>query len=214
MGLFISFEGCEGCGKSTQAKRLAAELQRQGYPVTRTYEPGGTPLGAQLRRYLKRASDSTISPEAELLLFTAARSQLTRDIILPALEQGHIVICDRYSDSTVAYQGYGRGLSLDTIAVVNQLATNGLRPDLVLLLDMDPFCALQRKKMPRDRFEHEVLDFHQRVRNGYLRLAREDPSRWVVLDASHSFPGTARTIQQVVSSLVKSTGILQQLSEH
>lgn len=211
MGLFISFEGCEGCGKSTQAKRLAVELQRLGYAVTRTYEPGGTPLGQQLRRYLKKVHEAAISPEAEMLLFAAARSQLTRDILVPALEQNQIVICDRYSDSTVAYQGFGRGLSLDTIAEVNRIATRGLRPDLVFLLDMDPSRALQRKKATRDRFEHEVLEFHLRVREGYLRIAHEDPSRWVVLDASRSFSSTAHQIQQVVATILERAGSLKRL---
>lgn len=211
MGLFITFEGCEGCGKSTQTRRLAAELQRQGYAVTRTYEPGGTPLGEQLRRYLKKVHEAVISPEAEMLLFAAARSQLTRDIILPALEQNQIVICDRYSDSTVAYQGFGRGLPLDTITEVNRIATSGLRPDLVFLLDMDPSRALQRKKATRDRFEHEVLEFHLRVRKGYLQIAHEDPSRWVVLDASRSFSSTAYQIQQVVATIIGKTRSLQRL---
>ncbi len=213
MALFISLEGCEGCGKSTQAKRLTAGLQRHGYRVTRTYEPGGTPLGEQLRRYLKKSRDAAISAEAELLLFAAARSQLTRNVILPALKQGHVVICDRYAASTVAYQGYGRGLPLDTIATVNHLATGGLQPDLVLLLDMDPSRALQRKKQPRDRFEHEVVEFHERVRYGYLELARSDPSRWTVIDASGSFARTTQYIWQTVSPLLDRYSLLQQSPE-
>ncbi len=212
MGLFISLEGCEGCGKSTQAKRLAADLERRGYSVTRTYEPGGTPLGEQLRRYLKRTQHPVISPEAELLLFAAARSQLTRNIILPALEQDRIVICDRYADSTMAYQGYGRGVPLDTIATVNRIATTGLQPDLVLLLDMDPSRALQRKRLPRDRFEHEVLEFHERVRHGYLEMARAEPARWVVLDASSSFSSTTRSIWQAVSNLLDRSHSVQRVS--
>ena len=202
MGLFITFEGGEGCGKSTQAKQLAAELERHGHRVTLTYEPGGTPLGEELRRCLKRARDGGITAEAELLLFAAARSQLTTTVLLPALEQDSVVICDRYSDSTVAYQGYGRGLPLTTVATVNQIATRGLRPDLTVLLDMDPTRALLRKGRSRDRFEHESAAFHERVRNGYLALAQAEPIRWLVLDASNPPATTAQAIWSRVSTLL------------
>lgn len=202
MRLFITFEGGEGCGKSTQAKHLATELEQHGQKVILTYEPGGTPLGEELRRSLKRARGGGVTAEAELLLFAAARSELTATILLPALEQGEVVVCDRYADSTVAYQGYGRGLPLDTIAAVNQLATRGLRPDLTVLLDMDPARALRRKKRSRDRFEHESPEFHERVRNGYLALAQADPARWIVLDADGSPAVTARLIWSRVAALL------------
>ncbi len=149
-----------------------------------TYEPGGTPLGEELRRCLKRVRDGGFAAEAELLLFGAARSQLTSTFILPALRRGDIVVCDRYADSTVAYQGYGRQLPLDDVNMVNRIATGGLRPDLIVLLDMDPTRALLRKKEARDRFEHETPQFHERVRTGYLELARGEPTRWLVLDAA------------------------------
>jgi len=200
--LFISFEGGEGCGKSTQAKRLAAKLERHGYHVVRTYEPGGTPLGEELRRCLKRTRDGGITAEAELLLFAAARSQLTRTLILPALEQGSIVICDRYSDSSVAYQGCGRGLPMTSVATLNEIATNGLRPDLTVLLDMDPAIALLRKRHNRDRFEHESAAFHERVRSAYLELAKADPVRWLVIDASGSPSVTSQRIWSRVSTLL------------
>ncbi len=202
MGLFITFEGGEGCGKSTQAKRLATRLERNGYPVTLTHEPGGTPLGEELRRCLKRVRDDHVVAEAELLLFSAARSQLTLTLILPALQQGKIVVCDRYANSTVAYQGYGRKLPFADIEEVNRIATAGLRPDLVVLLDMDPGHALMRKKESRDRFEHESPEFHERIRSGYLELARAEPARWLVLDATNSPAVTAGLIWSRVSSLL------------
>ncbi len=211
MGFFISFEGCEGCGKSTQAKLLAANLQQRGYSTTLTHEPGGTSLGEELRCCLKRAREGAISPEAELLLFAAARAQLTLDVILPALEKNRIVICDRYSDSTVAYQGYGRGLDLDTIAAVNLTATRGLSPDVVVLLDMDPSGALARKRLPRDRFEHEGLEFHQRVRDGYLKLAQAEPARWLVLDASNPPSISAQSVYQRVATLLDQSTVSHDL---
>ena len=202
MGLFITFEGGEGCGKSTQAKRLAAELERHGHRVTLTYEPGGTPVGEELRRSIKRVRDGDITAEAELFLFAAARSQLTVTVLLPALERGDVVICDRYSDSTVAYQGYGRGLSFDVLSSVNGVATRGLRPDLTVLLDMDPARALLRKGRDRDRFEHESPQFHERVRGGYLALARAEADRWLVVDSSGSPTSTFQAIWAKVLLLV------------
>lgn len=202
MGLFITLEGGEGCGKSTQAKKLAAAIEHSGHHVTLTYEPGGTPLGMELRRCLKRVRDGGLTAEAELLLFAAARSQLTTVVLRPALERGDVAISDRYADSTTAYQGFGRGLPLGTVAAVNQLATQGLRPDLTILLDMDPTLALQRKGRTRDRFEHESAEFHRRVREGYLDMARAEPARWLVLDASRSPSETARAIWSRVSPLL------------
>ena len=202
MGLLITFEGGEGCGKSTQAKLLADELEQHGHRVVLTYEPGGTPLGEELRRSLKRARHEGVTAEAELLLFAAARSELTTTLILPALERGDIVVCDRYADSTMAYQGYGRGLPLDTVAAINRLATRGLRPDLTIFLDMDPARALLRKKRSRDRFEHESPEFHERVRNGYLALVETEPARWLVLDADSPPPVTAQRIWSHVSTFI------------
>ena len=203
MGLFISFEGGEGCGKSTQARRLAAQLKRAGHPVVRTHEPGGTALGDELRRSLKRSRDTLVSPEAELLLFAAARAQLAREVIIPALERDCIVICDRFTDSTVAYQGYGRGLPLDLVETINSVAARDLRPDLIVLLDMDPAVALKRKGQQGDRFEMEGLAFHERVRQGYHLLAAEEPQRWLVLDATRPPGRTARSILRRVQSLVE-----------
>ena len=203
MGLFISFEGGEGCGKSTQARRLAVQLKRAGHRVVRTHEPGGTALGTELRRSLKRCRDTLLSPEAELLLFAAARAQLAREVIIPALERDSIVICDRFTDSTVAYQGYGRGLPLDLVETINSVVALELRPDLIVLLDMDPALALKRKGQPRDRFELEGLGFHERVRQGYRLLAAEEPQRWLVLDATCSPGTTARSILRRVQGLLE-----------
>ncbi len=205
MGLFISFEGGEGCGKSTQAKRLATQLRRRGYDVLLTYEPGGTPLGEELRRCLKKLRDEDIGAESELLLFAAARNQLTRTRILPVLARGGIVVCDRYSDSTVAYQAYGRGLPMDVVATVNRIADAGVRPDLVVLLDMDPAEALQRKKQVKDRFEDASSAFHKRVRSGYRELAKAEADRWLVLNAAAAPSATARSIWARVEQLLKTT---------
>jgi dTMP kinase len=184
VSLFISFVGGEGSGKSTQAERLAQRLRAHGYAVLKTYEPGGTTLGDELRRLLKDHRSVDLAPESELLLFAAARSQLTREVIQPALAEGAVVICDRYMDSTTAYQGYGRELPPAVINSINHIATGGLRPDLVVLLDMRPDESLKRKRQPRDRIEIENAAFHQRVRDGYLELAKSEPERWLVLDAA------------------------------
>ena len=203
MGLLITFEGGEGCGKSTQSKRLALKLQQVGHKVLRTYEPGGTDLGMEIRRSLKKTRETSVAPETELLLFAAARAQLTEEVILPALSEDCIVICDRFTDSTLAYQGYGRGLSLDLIESLNTIAARGVIPDLVLLLDMDPSLALNRKLQPRDRFEFEDITFHERVRKGYLLLAEQDPERWLVLNASRPLNHTAQSILTRVQSLLE-----------
>jgi len=187
LGLFITFEGGEGCGKSTQAKALWTELSRLGIPVELTHEPGGTSLGNELRRLLKTKSrrQDEISPEAELLLFAACRIQLTTEVILPNLRKGKIVICDRFADSTTSYQGYGRGVSLTTIKTINELATQNIKPDLTILLDITAEKGLGRKQdSAEDRFETEEIAFHNKVRDGYLRLAAEEPERWLVVDAT------------------------------
>ena len=184
MALFITFEGSEGCGKSTQAKALYSKLYQQGIPAILTHEPGGTVLGSEIRRTLKRKRGCPVSPEAELFLFAASRAQLIAEVIRPALQEGKIVICDRFSYSTSAYQGCGRGLSLPTVEMVNSLATQNLKPDIVILLDLLPEQGLVRKQNLKDRFELEDLSFHRRVREGYLKMAAADPNRWLVIDAS------------------------------
>lgn len=184
MALFVSFEGGEGSGKSTQARSLYRRLLRGGIPAVLSREPGGTPAGTEIRRLLKSPKKPAVSPLAELFLVAASRAQLVTELIRPNLGRGTTVICDRYADSTVAYQGYGRGIDLDFIRAVNDGATQGLFPDLVVLLDIPVEVGLTRKKPARpDRFEEEEADFHRRVRRGYLKLAGADPQRWLVIDA-------------------------------
>lgn len=184
MGLFITFEGGEGCGKSTQSRLLLKKLEQQNVPVVLTHEPGGTALGNELRKTLKRKRDSSISPQAELFLLAASRAQLVVEVIRPALEEGKIVICDRFTHSTLVYQGYGRGLDFTAIKMVNNMATRYLNPDLIILLDISPEQGLARKRSLKDRFELEDLSFHRRVREGYLKMAAAEPDRWLVIDAS------------------------------
>jgi dTMP kinase len=183
--LFISFEGGEGCGKTTQSRLLAQRLKQLAIPCLALREPGGTPLGESIRRWLKDKSGSSISSQAELLLFNASRSQLVSDVILPALRDGSVVVCDRFADSSLAYQGYGRGLDINSVKQINHFATGGLKPDLVFLLDLSPEVGLGRKGgREADRFESEELAFHRKVREGFLRLASTEQERWVVIDAA------------------------------
>lgn len=185
MALFITFEGGEGCGKSTQARALYRRLSKSGMPVLLTHEPGGTPFGERARRHLKQANKSPISPLAELFLVAASRAQLVEEVVRPSLDRDITVICDRYTDSTLAYQGYGRGIDLGIIRRVNTIVTGGLSPDWIVLLDVPVDVGLVRKKgAGRDRFESEELTFHERVRQGYLAMARADPGRWLVLDGT------------------------------
>ncbi len=203
MFLFITFEGGEGCGKSFQAKALYRRLKRRASPALLTHEPGGTPLGRKLRRQLKRTEGSDISPLAELFLFNASRAQLVDEVIKPALGRGEIVVCDRFADSTAAYQSYGRGLALETVTAVNNAATGGLQPDLTVLLDIPPQSGLERKGEQRhDRFEQEALAFHQRVRDGYLKLAAGEPERWLVIDATLPKAKVEQIIWQHVTRLI------------
>jgi dTMP kinase len=180
--VFIVFEGGEGSGKSTQAKALANRLRRLGFPVVLTHEPGGTLLGNKLRRWLKWGRG--VTTQSELFLFLASRSQLVSRVIRPALDSGKIVICDRFDASTYAYQGYGRGMDLAFLENLNGFVTDGLRPDLIVLLDLDAEKGLERKRMRLDCFEREEYAFHRRVREGYLKMAASDPERWLVIDGS------------------------------
>ncbi|MFN3974062.1 MAG: dTMP kinase [Dehalococcoidia bacterium] len=184
-GRLITFEGIEGAGKTTQARLLVRRLQRKGIPTLLIREPGGTPLGERLRRLLKDAR-LTLAPEAEALLFLASRAQVLHQVVAPALGRGQWVVADRWADSTLAYQGYGRGLPLEALRAGNRMAAGGLtHPHLTVLLDIPPEEALRRRKpSPNDRFEAAGLDFLRRVREGYLALAREEPERWLVVDAN------------------------------
>jgi dTMP kinase len=190
-GRFITFEGGEGCGKSTQARRLKAALEAEGREVLLVREPGGTGLGERIRPILKEKGGDEPCDRAELLLFLAARAQLVRNAIRPALDAGTWVVSDRFCDSTYAYQGCGRGLPLDFVAAADDFAREGLKPDLTILLDADP-AAMQRRLRLReaaagvaaDRIELAGGGFHERIRNGFLELARREPERFAVIDAS------------------------------
>ena len=202
MALFITFEGGEGCGKSVQSKVLYEKLEQQAIPAVLTHEPGGTPLGDKIN-HLSKWSNTAMSPMTELLLFNASRAQLIDGVIKHNLEKGKVVILDRYADSTTAYQGYGRGLDLEIVKKINQAATQGVKPDLTILLDMPSEEGLSRKKArKRDRFEKETLAYHQKVRQGYLKLAASEPKRWLVIDASQSKAKVAEVIWQRVNKLL------------
>ena len=202
MGLFITFEGGEGCGKSTQSKLLLKQLEQKNIAVVLTHEPGGTALGNELRKTLKRKQDSSISPQAELFLLAASRAQLVAEVIHPALEEGKVVLCDRFTHSTMVYQGYGRGLDFTAIKLVNNMATRHLNPDLIILLDIAPEQGLARKRSLKDRFELEDLSFHRRVREGYVKMAAAEPDRWLVIDASLPKARIAEIIWDRVSLLL------------
>ncbi len=202
MGLFITFEGGEGCGKSTQSRLLLKKLEQQNVPVVLTHEPGGTVLGNELRKILKRKGGSSISPQAELFLLAASRAQLVAEIIRPALKEGKVVLCDRFTHSTMVYQGYGRGLDFTAIKMVNNMATRHLNPDLIILLDISPEQGLARKQSLKDRFELEDLSFHRRVREGYVKMAAAEPDRWLVIDASLPKGKIAEIIWDRVSRLL------------
>jgi dTMP kinase len=186
-GLFVTLEGPEGSGKTVVAKRLAAELGRRGHSAVLTREPGGTPLGERVREILlgRASGELAIDPRADALLFNAARAQLVAEVIQPALAAGKVVLCARFADSTLAYQGYGAGMPIEDLRDLARVATGGLEPDLTILLDVDPELGIGRKAAEaRNRFESIDLAFHRRVRAGFLALAGEAPDRWRVVDSS------------------------------
>ncbi len=201
-GLLITFEGGEGSGKSLQAERLAARLRTAGRSVTVTREPGGTPLGEAIRPLLLHADETARpSPIAELLLFEAARAQLVAQVIRPALERGEVVVCDRFADSSLAYQGYARGLDLEMIRALNRAATRGLSPDLTSLLDLPVEQGLARRGAAGsgNTFDQHPREFHDAVRAGYLALAAGETDRWRIVDAS----GTRDQVEQAVWAAVQ-----------
>jgi dTMP kinase len=183
-GLFVAFEGGEGAGKSTQAKRLAAWLEEQGREAVLTFEPGDTALGRQLRAAVLHVDGPHPSPRAEALLYAADRAEHVTRVVRPALERGAVVVTDRYIDSSIAYQGSGRDLGADEVQHLSEWATEGLWPDLTVLLDVPPGVGLHRFDTPHDRLESEPLDFHERVRSAFLGLAARDPERYLVVDAT------------------------------
>lgn len=193
-GRFIVFEGPEGAGKSVQANRLAASLRDAGRNVVQTREPGGTPIGDEIRTVLLRLRTDVVMPETEVLLLAAGRAQHVRQVIVPALARGDDVVCDRYVDSTLAYQGGGRGLSLNALRPIQHYATGGLTPDLRLLLDLPVEDGLRRRFADPEsvnRIDQDDIAFHERVRAAYLALAAAEPAGWVVIDASRSIDEVA-----------------------
>lgn len=208
MSLFVTFEGGEGCGKSTQARALWKRLTKLGIPTELTCEPGGTILGKHLRRLLKSNVLDHIPPEAELLLFAASRAQLVNDVIKPSLHEGKVVICDRFTDSTTVYQGYGRGIDLSLVKTINHLATAGIKPVLTVLLEIPSDKGLSRINYRNlDRFEVEDITFHDAIRDGYLKLVTQEPERWLVIDASLHRKQIQSMIWERVSQLLDIRGI-------
>ena len=201
MACFIVFEGGDGSGKSTQARSLLRRLRRRGIKVLHTREPGGTPLGQSLRLLLK--SGEAMTPMSELMLFEAARAQLVQQVIRPFLDQGGVVIADRFTSSTMAYQGYGRGLDRELIERLNREATGGLEPDLTVLLDLPVETALARKGSGKgDNFDDAPVDFHRKIRRGYSALAASDPEGWLVLDGRRPPEELSREIWAKVQGIL------------
>ena len=210
-GLFISFEGTEGSGKSTQIALLAQKLRRMSWPVTVLREPGGTPIGEEIRHTLKHSKDNdAMTPETELLLMNASRAQLVREIIRPAVAEGKIVLCDRFYDSTTAYQGYGRQLDPDVVRSIIALAAGDTRPDLTLLFVIPPELSEERRlarqavmAFMRDRFEEADRGFFERVERGYAAIAAAEPDRVRVIDASGSLESISFAVWGIVAPIVE-----------
>lgn len=220
-GLFISFEGPEGSGKTTQARLLYEYLHEKGYPVVLTREPGGTRISDKVREILLDPSNHEMLPRTEILLFSAARAQLTEEFILPHLKRGHIVTCDRYADSTMAYQGYGHGLDLETLRLITAFATGGLQPHLTIYLDLPVETGLRRRlglakegelpdyegQLPLfdkwDRLDMKELEFHRRVQKGYGKLIKADPSRWFRVDSARPVDQIQKDIRVKVLSVLE-----------
>jgi dTMP kinase len=209
--MFITLEGPEGSGKTSQIAPLAEFLRQQGLDVLTTREPGGTPIGDQIRTVLHSLDNTAMHPRTETLLFQSARAQLVEQVIRPHLQRGGIVISDRYADSTLAYQGYGHGLPLDPVRAIINFATGGLKPDLTLLLDLDVELGLQRRTQGGEwnRLDAYALDFHRRVRQGYHQLVQAEPQRWVIVDASPAPERVQEALRQVVTERLRLASVLQ-----
>jgi dTMP kinase len=205
MSLFITFEGPDGSGKSTQIKLLSEALTAAGYDALTVREPGGTPISEQIRDVVHSLRNREMSDRAECLLYNAARAQLVDQLIVPHLQHGGIVLSDRYADSTLAYQGYGRGLDLSAVRSVMAFATNQLKPDVTFYLDLEVEEGIARRKQGGEwnRLDEQALEFHRRVRAGYLQMVREEPARWICLDAARAVEEIQADIWKVVSRLVE-----------
>lgn len=221
MSCFITFEGPDGSGKTTQIQALYDDLVAEGYPVLLVREPGGTDIGDQVRAVLHDVKNVEMLPNAEVLLYSASRAQLVGQVIRPALEAGKVVLCDRYAESTMAYQGYGYNLDQGLLKAITAFATGGLRPDLIVYLDIHVEEGLRRKesgfregKGEWNRMDQKELAFHRRVRNGYLEMAAAEPERWFVLDASHPIASIQASIRERVKRLLAEKGIGRTARNH
>ena len=211
--MFITFEGPEGSGKSTQIVRLQRFLEGKGLRPLVTREPGGTEIGDQIRAVLHDVANMAMCPNTEILLYSASRAQIVGEVIRPALEQGQVILCDRYADSTMAYQGYGHGLDLDVLAMITRFATAGLVPDLTIYLDVPVEQGLSRKhqafeagESELNRMDRKELAFHRRVRAGYLEMAAQEPARWVIVDASRPIEVVQADIREHVIAALGADG--------
>ncbi|RAI12836.1 MAG: dTMP kinase [Candidatus Melainabacteria bacterium] len=200
-GLFITLEGADGCGKTTQLNLLKEYLTSKGYEIVVTREPGGKGLGEKLREILLNY-DGEVSDRCEAFLYLADRAQNIDTIIKPAINSGKIVLCDRHTDSSVAYQGYGREQNIDNINMLNELAVNGVHPDLTIVFDIDTETSMERVGAEKDRLESAGIEFHKRVRNGYLEIAKKNPQRIKVVDASQTIEDVQRDVIKIVEGVL------------
>jgi len=221
MGCFITFEGPDGSGKTTQIQALHEHLLNEGYQPLWVREPGGTDIGDQIRAVLHDVHNTEMEPTAEVLLYSASRAQLVGQVIRPALKVGRVVLCDRYAESTMAYQGFGHRLNRELLNAITAFATGGLRPDLIVYLDLPVGQGLQRKQLgfrngegEWNRMDQKELDFHQRARSGYLQMAAEEPERWFVLDAMQPIDDLQASIRSRVKELLSERGISRARRRH
>lgn len=198
---FITFEGSEGCGKSTQSRLLCAYLRRKGFDVLYLREPGATSVSEKIRKILLDKTNDAISPECEMLLYMAARAQIVKECIKPALGKGRIVVCDRFLDSTIAYQGYGLGMDIGLIKSIGAFATQGIKPDLTILLDVPLKKGLKHRDGRQDRIELRPLAYHARVRRGYFKLAKCEPARIKIVKIHPNLRKTQENIRKIVERL-------------
>lgn len=210
MSLFITFEGPDGSGKSTQIRLLCHYLEERGYSVLLSREPGGTPIGEQIRTVLHDVDNTAMLPTTEILLYSASRAQHVGQVIGPAVQNGKLVLCDRYAESTMAYQGWGHGLDIKTLRTITAFATGGLRPDLIVYLDIDVEKGLQRKldayasgTAEWNRMDRKEQSFHERVRRGYLEMASQEPDRWLVVDGSQTIDEIRISIRDRVNLVLQ-----------
>jgi dTMP kinase len=205
MPLFITFEGPDGSGKSTQARLLATYLRARGCPVTETREPGGTPMGERLRELFLSPESPSATPLAMTFLLSAARTQHVTEVIEPALRRGHIVVCDRFADSTLAYQSFGEGVALDDVLELTRIATRGVRPDVSIFVDIPPEIGLERvdRRGARNRLDAQALAFHRRVHDGYIQLIRRAPARWICVDGAEPPDAVHRDIVAALEPMLE-----------